>query len=133
MTLDRRGYELEVDERFDGPELDDRLWLRHYLPHWSTRERVGHGAAYAGRMDDHLSTEQVGWILERSAGSVREMIQSGEIEAVRLPAGYRVPKAEVLRLARERIEGESDRKVSDRQLERLIDEVIKTNTARTQG
>lgn len=84
-------------------------------------------------MDDHLSTEQVGWILERSAGSVREMIQSGEIEAVRLPAGYRVPKAEVLRLARERIEGESDRKVSDRQLERLIDEVIKTNTARTQG
>jgi excisionase family DNA binding protein len=84
-------------------------------------------------MDDHLSTEQVGWILERSAGSVREMIQSGEIEAVRLPAGYRVPKAEVLRLARERIEGESDRKVSDRQLERLIDEVIETNTARTQG
>jgi hypothetical protein len=84
-------------------------------------------------MDDHLSTEQVGWIIERSAGSVREMIQSGEIEAVRLPAGYRVPKAEVLRLARERIEGESDRKVSDRQLERLIDEVIETNTARTQG
>ena len=84
-------------------------------------------------MDDHLSTEQVGWILERSAGSVREMIQSGEIEAVRLPAGYRVPKAEVLRLARERIEGESDRKVSDRQHERLIDEVIETNTARTQG
>jgi beta-glucanase (GH16 family) len=38
VTLDRRGYELEVDERFDGPELDDRLWLRHYLPHWSTRE-----------------------------------------------------------------------------------------------
>jgi excisionase family DNA binding protein len=84
-------------------------------------------------MVDHLSTEQVGWILERSAGSVREMIQSGEIEAVRLPAGYRVPKAEVLRLARERIEGESDRKVSDRQLERLIDEVIETNTARTRG
>jgi excisionase family DNA binding protein len=84
-------------------------------------------------MDDHLSTEQVGWILERSAGSVREMIQSGEIEAVRLPAGYRVPKAEVLRLARERIEGESDRKVSDRQLERLIDEVIETNTPRIQG
>jgi excisionase family DNA binding protein len=84
-------------------------------------------------MDDHMSTEQVGWILERSAGSVREMIQSGEIEAVRLPAGYRVPKAEVLRLARERIVGESDRKVSDRQLERLIDEVIETNTAQTQG
>jgi hypothetical protein len=84
-------------------------------------------------MDDHLSTEQVGWILERSPGSVREMIQSGEIEAVRLPAGYRVPKAEVFRLARERIEDASDRKVSDRQLERLIDQVIETNSARTQG
>ncbi len=36
--LDRSGYEVEVDERFDGPELDGRLWLRHYLPHWSSRE-----------------------------------------------------------------------------------------------
>jgi excisionase family DNA binding protein len=84
-------------------------------------------------MGDHLSTEQVGWILEKSAGSIREMIQSGEIEAVRLPAGYRVPRAEVLRLARDRIERESDRRVTDRQLERLIDQVIATNTARTQG
>jgi hypothetical protein len=84
-------------------------------------------------MDDHLSTEQVGWILEKSPGSVRGMIEGGEIEAVRLPAGYRVPKAEVLRLARERVEREGDRTVSDRQLERLIDQVIETNTARTEG
>ena len=84
-------------------------------------------------MDDHLSTKQVGWILEKSAGSIREMIQSGEIEAVRLPAWYHVPRAEVLRLARDRIERESDRRVTDRQLERLIDQVIATNTARTQG
>jgi hypothetical protein len=84
-------------------------------------------------MEDHYSTEQIGWILEKSAGSVRDMIQAGEIDAVRLPAGYRVPRAEVLRLARERIERESDRNVSERQLERLIDEVIETNTARTDG
>lgn len=38
MTLDRSGYELEVDEDFAGPELDERLWLHHYLPHWSSRE-----------------------------------------------------------------------------------------------
>lgn len=82
-------------------------------------------------MDDHLSTEQVGWILERSAGSVRDMIRDGEIEAMRIPAGFRVPKAEVLRLARERIESEAGRKVSDRELERLIDRVIETNSART--
>jgi len=82
-------------------------------------------------MEDHYSTEQVGWILERSAGSVRDMIKDGEIEATRIPAGFRVPKPEVLRLARERIESESGRKVSVRELERLIDQVIETNTAKT--
>jgi hypothetical protein len=82
-------------------------------------------------MEDHLSTEQVGWILERSAGSVRDMIKDGEIEATRIPAGFRVPQAEVLRLARERIESEAGRKVSDREIERLIDQVIETNTARS--
>ncbi len=43
--------------------------------------------------------------------------------------GYRVPKAEVLRLARDRIEAEADRKLSDRDLERLIDDMIATNEA----
>ena len=50
---------------------------------------------------------------------------------MRLPAGYRVPRDEVLRLARERIEREAGRKLSQRRLERLIDEVIRTNTDRT--
>ena len=47
----------------------------------------------------------------------------------RIVDGYRIPKAEVLRLARERIEAESGRKVSDRDLERLIDDLIATNEA----
>ncbi len=46
-------------------------------------------------MDDHLSTEQVGWLLERSP------------------------------------EAEAGRKLSDRQLERLIDQVIATNERAT--
>lgn len=37
--LDRSGYELSVDERFAGPELDTTRWLPHYLPQWSTPER----------------------------------------------------------------------------------------------
>ncbi len=78
-------------------------------------------------MDDRLSTEQVGWILGKSAGSVRDMIRDGEIEAVRLVGGFRIPKAEVMRLGRERIEAEAGRKVSDAELERLIDQVIATN------
>ena len=80
-------------------------------------------------MEEHLSTQQVGWILGRSPGTVRDKIQDGEIEAMRIVDGYRIPKAEVLRLARERIEAEAGRKLSDRELERLIDELITTNEA----
>ena len=78
-------------------------------------------------MDEHLSTTEMAWVLGTSAGRVRRMISAGEIDGRRLPGGFRVPKAEVLRLARERIEAEAGRKLSDRQLERLIDDVIATN------
>ncbi len=78
-------------------------------------------------MDEHLSTKEMGWVLGRSAGTIRDMIRDGEIEGVRIPDGFRIPKAEALRLARERIEAEAGRKLSDRELEKLIDEVISTN------
>jgi len=71
------------------------------------------------------------WILGRSSGAIRRMIRDGAIEGVRIPAGFRVPRAEALRLARERIEKEAGRKVSDRELEKLIDGVISTNEERT--
>jgi hypothetical protein len=58
------------------------------------------------------------------------MIHDGEIEGVRISGGFRVPKAEALRLARERIEKEAGRKLSDRELEKLIDQVIVTNQER---
>jgi len=80
-------------------------------------------------MQDHLSTQQVAWVLGRSPGTVRDLIKDGEIEAIRIVDGFRVPKAEVLRLARERAQAEAGRKVSDRDLERLIDELIETNEA----
>ena len=78
-------------------------------------------------MDEHLSTKEMGWVLGRSAGTVRDMIRDGEIEGVRIPDGFRIPKAEALRLARERIEAEAGRQLSDRELEKLIDAVISTN------
>jgi excisionase family DNA binding protein len=80
-------------------------------------------------MDESLSTTQLAWILGRSSGRVRRMIRDGEIEGIRIPAGFRVPKAEALRIAREKIEAEADRKVTDRELETLIDRVIATNEA----
>ncbi len=82
-------------------------------------------------MDEFLSTQQLGWLLDRSPGAVRDMIRDGDIAGVRLPAGFRVPKAEALRLARERIEAEAGRKVTDRELEKLIDRVIATNEERS--
>jgi len=78
-------------------------------------------------MHEHLSTKELGWVLGRSAGTVRDMIRDGEIEGIRIPDGFRIPKAEVLRVARERTETEAGKKLSDRELERLIDQVISTN------
>lgn len=78
-------------------------------------------------MEDLLSTKEMAWLLGRSPGTVRDMIRDGEIEGVRIPAGFRVPKHEALRVARERIEAEAGRKLSDRELERLVDQVISTN------
>jgi excisionase family DNA binding protein len=80
-------------------------------------------------MDELLSTREMGWLLGRSAGTVRDMIRDGDIEGVRLPSGFRVPKAEALRLARDRIEREAGRSVSDRRIDSLIDEVITRNRA----
>ena len=81
-------------------------------------------------MDELLSTREMGWILGKSSGSVRRMIRDGEIEGVRVPGAIRVPKAEALRVARDRIEAEAGRKLPDRELERLIDQVISTNEQR---
>jgi hypothetical protein len=36
IGLDRTGYELEVEDRFTGPELDRDLWIPAYLPQWSS-------------------------------------------------------------------------------------------------
>ena len=84
-------------------------------------------------MDELLSTRQVAWVLDRSPASIRDGIKDGDIDGVRIPGGFRVPKAEVLRLARERVEEETGRTVPDSRLERLIDEVIARNERTTQS
>ena len=81
-------------------------------------------------MDELLSTRQMGWILGRSPGAIRRMIREGELEAVRVPGAFRITRAEVLQAARQRIEAEAGRKVADRELERLIDQVLTTNEQR---
>ena len=81
-------------------------------------------------MNDHLSTTQLRWLLGRSSGSVREMIRDGEIEAARIVSGFRIPRDEVLRVSREAIQAKAGRKLSDSELEGLIDDVLATNEER---
>jgi excisionase family DNA binding protein len=83
----------------------------------------------ARETDDSYSTEQTGWLLGVSANAVRRMIKDGDIDAVRLPDGFRVKRAEALRLSRDRVERETGRKLPDRELERLVDQTIATNEA----
>ena len=81
--------------------------------------------------DESLSTKEMGWLLDESPSVIRRMIQDGEIDGVRIPDGFRIPRTEARRLSRERIEAEAGRKLSDKQLDRLIDKVLETNESRT--
>ena len=78
-------------------------------------------------MNDLLTTQQLAWVLGRSAGTIRAQIKAGEIEGTRIVGGFPIPRSEALRLAGEKVEAETSRKMSDKQLERLVDEVIETN------
>ena len=55
------------------------------------------------------------------------MIRDGELEATRIVGGFRISRDEVLRVSRETIQEKAGRKLSDAELERLIDEVLTTN------
>jgi Glycosyl hydrolases family 16 len=35
--LNRADYQLEVEDNFDGAELDTSIWVPYYLPQWSSR------------------------------------------------------------------------------------------------
>ena len=64
-ALDRTGYELEVEDGFESSELDRRLWLPHYLPHWSSRSASA--ARYAvggGRLELRIDADQPPWAPE---------------------------------------------------------------------
>ena len=37
--MSKTRYELEFEDTFDGEALDERRWVPHYLPQWSSRER----------------------------------------------------------------------------------------------
>jgi hypothetical protein len=61
-TLDRSGFELEFEDGFDSPTLDEMRWIPHYLPHWSVPSRTA--ARYEtghGRLRLRIDADQAPW------------------------------------------------------------------------
>ena len=82
--LDRSGYELEVEDRFDRPVLDERLWIPFYLPHWSSRAASAARYAVGGGMlrlliepdQEPWSPEFAGHLRWKNLGAVRQAAES---------------------------------------------------------
>ena len=76
--LDLANYELELEDRFEGPALDRRLWIPYYLPHWSSRERsAARYAVDSGTLSLFIEHEQELWSPE-FAGPLRvSSLQTG--------------------------------------------------------
>lgn len=64
-VLSRAGYALEVEDDFAVSELNDRLWIPHYLPQWSSRSAAA--ARYsiqAGALRLAIEGDQPPWCAE---------------------------------------------------------------------
>jgi hypothetical protein len=76
--MSKTRYELEFEDTFDGDVLDERRWVPHYLPQWSSRERSA--ARYevgGGRLRLLIEADQQPWCPELD-GEVRvSSLQTG--------------------------------------------------------
>jgi hypothetical protein len=72
------AYEIEFEDTFEGPTLDERRWIPSYLPQWSSRERAA--ARYqlgGGRLRLLVEADQEPWAPELD-GNVRvSSLQTG--------------------------------------------------------
>jgi Glycosyl hydrolases family 16 len=76
--LDRTGYQLEVEDRFDGPMLNEQLWIPYYLPQWSTR--AASSARYAlgdGTLRLLIEADQEPWTVEHTGYLRVSSLQTG--------------------------------------------------------
>ena len=77
-TVDRSNYELEVDERFEGPDLDERRWIPRYLPHWTTgAASVARYEVGAGRLVLRIDEDQPPWSPEHTGEMRVSSLQTG--------------------------------------------------------
>jgi hypothetical protein len=83
-----RGYELDWDERFDGPGLDRSRWLPHHLPQWSSRTQAAARYELAGgRLHLQIEAGQQPWCPEYDGETRVSSLQTGVFSG---PAGSTV-------------------------------------------
>ena len=76
--LDRSGYELEVEDAFEGPTLNERLWLPFYLPHWSSRAAsAAHYEVGGGSLRLRIDADQEPWCPEFDGDTRVSSLQTG--------------------------------------------------------
>lgn len=72
------GYVLDVEDTFDGDDLDRSLWLPHYLPQWSSREASA--ARYeltGGRLHLLIEEDQGPWCPDLDGPTRVSSLQTG--------------------------------------------------------
>ncbi len=88
VRLDRRPYELEVEDTFQAETLDTSLWFPCYLPQWSSR--AASAARYevgGGRLRLRVDADQPPWCPELDGGLRVSSLQTGVVAG---PLGSRV-------------------------------------------
>lgn len=72
------GYVLDVEDTFDGDDIDRSLWFPHYLPQWSSREASA--ARYelsGGALDLLIEEDQPPWCPELDGSTRVSSLQTG--------------------------------------------------------
>ncbi len=76
--MDRDAYELEFEDGFEGPDLDERRWLPYHLPQWSSREHAA--ARYqvgGGLLRLRIDADQEPWAPELDGETRVSSLQTG--------------------------------------------------------
>jgi hypothetical protein len=76
--LNRTGYELEVEDRFAEPILNEELWVPYYLPQWSSR--AASAARYAlgdGSLRLLIGADQKPWSVNYTGNLRVSSLQTG--------------------------------------------------------
>lgn len=72
------GYVLDVDDSFDGPDLDTSRWLPHHLPQWSSRAESAARYRFAdGHLQLLIEDDQQPWCTEFDGGTRVSSLQTG--------------------------------------------------------